>query len=493
MNMLLNSDGYHLTMGYLIGEDAMQTETHILYARSGGPMVVPNLAEIAERYTQWRPTAEDIKEADAYWCAQGIPFARDIWEQIAAMPRMPITIRGAREGEVVMPGEPIAIIEAPAILAAVPEPYFISEVMKSAQLATRFTKIAKALGWERNRVFEVGMRAANSIEDHTASVKVLASVGLGMTSSGVAGMSAGIASGGSMGHRYTQRFTSDYDAFNNAVDRMIEFRKSRGIENRIKLSLLLDTRNTLSSGLPAVVRLITERKAEIAEHLDMSVRLDSGDLDTQVKVIIGAFKWAFAGKSYMPSIIIESGLVPEDIARFERIADEENFPRSKMLYGVGGYLVGAINRDFVSMVYKVSSYGDTPTMKFADEADGGKMSYPGRLTLIERETTSVIERQLVKDEEVAEFESKGWHSVFVDIIVDGKRVVPPMEKEERIRRIEWRWEKLAEGYIGNEKNPSQFPSKPNLSPGVLQEIEDLRKQHFYMRSEVANSYEGQVW
>ncbi len=492
MNILLNSDGYHLTMGYLIGEDAMQMETHILYARSGGPMVVPNLTEIAERYVQWRPTLEDIEEADAYWTAQGVPFARDMWEKIAAMPRMPITIRGVREGEVVMPGEPIAIIEAPAIMAAVPEPYFISEVMKSAQLATRFTKIAMALGWERNRVFEVGMRAANSIEDHNASVKVLASVGLAMTSSGIAGMQAGIASGGSMGHRYTQRFTSDYEAFNNAVDRMIEFRKNRGIENRVKLSLLLDTRDTLDSGLPAAVQVITERAEEIAEHLNMSVRLDSGDLDAQLKVVIGTFMKAFAGETFMPSIIVESGLTPEDIARFERIAEERNFPRSKMLYGVGGYLVGAISRDFVSMVYKVASYGDNATMKFADEADGGKTSYPGRVTLVERETITGIERQLINMEEVAKFESKGWRCVFVKIIVNGERVVPPMEKEERIRRIEWRWEKLARGYLGNEKTPRQFPNKPNMSPGVRRVIEEVRQQHFFTNTKVADSYQGRL-
>lgn len=63
MNIFLTTDGYHLTMGFLINEGALKSETHILYARTGGPLVVPDLAEMVKEYIEWRPTIRDVEEA----------------------------------------------------------------------------------------------------------------------------------------------------------------------------------------------------------------------------------------------------------------------------------------------------------------------------------------------------------------------------------------------------------------------------------------------
>ncbi len=485
MNMLMTTDGYHLTMGFMLGDYSQQMETHIVYARTGGPLVVPNLTDIASRYLEFFPDQQDIIEAEEFWLSQGIPFHRKAWDKISRMKNLPISIRGVREGEVVLPGEPIAIIEAPAVLAAIPEPFFISALMKSTQLATRFTKISKALNWDRKRVFEVGMRAATSITDHIESIEILKSVGLQMSSSGIAAKQADIASGGSMGHRFTQRFNNDYDAFMVAVDKMIEFRLNNRINNKVNVSFLLDTINTLDSGLPAAVKVIKQRINDIRTHLNISVRLDSGNLENQLKVLIRTFRNELSELNYLPSIVIESGLTAVEIARFENIAKSMNYPQQKLLYGVGGYLAGNIDRDFVSMVYKMSSFNNQPTMKFSDEDNNEKESYPGKVSLLEREIDGEIKRLLVKQSEVRKMIFNGWTEVLVDIVKNGEVLIQPSTDEQRIDRLQTRWDSIANGYIGNDKKPAEFRTKPALSQAVKLEMEFIRKQRFNLKNLVA--------
>lgn len=477
MNRLVATDAYHLSMGYLMGEaEALQPETHILYARSGGPLVVPNLSEVLTDYFAWRPSGEDVDQAQRFWSSQGIPFAVDIWRSFMDLPTLPILVRGVTDGEVVLPGDPIAVVQAPAIMAAVPEPYFIGRLMKSMQVATRFTKLSQAVGWERQRLFEVGMRAANSIEDHIDSIRTLERVGLRMTSSGVAGAKTGIATGGSMGHRYTQRFSNDYQAYIQAIDRMLAYKYDRGDSGKVKLSLLLDTRNTLQSGLPAAIKVIQERHDQIKQHLELSVRLDSGDMVQQLSEIIRRFQQELPGPEVWPAIIVESGLTAEVVARFEQVGKAKGYPREKLLYGVGGYLVGGIQRDFISLVYKVSSYNGEPTMKFADERQRGKESYPGNVTLMEKSIDGRIQRLVALREESDGLSQCGWREVFVNLIEDGRYCGPRFDKKQRIAFIERRWQQVSQGYLGDEKYPREFPSKPRLSTGVARLAERLRAQ-----------------
>lgn len=474
MNILTATDGYHIAMGYLMGDAALEPETHVLYARTGGPLVVAGLGSIVEHYLTQGLSEAQVQEAQAYWTQQGVPFPAQAWRALARLPTLPIGIRALPDGTVVLPGEPIAVISAPALLAAVPEPYLIGATMRAVQVATRFTKAAKAVEWERGRLFEVGLRATSSVAEHEASVQVLASVGLGMSSSGVAAASAAIASGGTMGHRYTQRFSDDESAFEQALDRMLAYRRSTATQDKVKLSFLLDTRDTLAAGLPAAVRVIERRFETIVREVDLSVRLDSGDLEAQLRAVASTFQARFATRGWLPGILIESGLNPERIASLEAVVRASRYPREKVGYGLGGYLVGGISRDWIGLVYKLAEAGGRATMKFANEAGGAKESYPGDITLVERDATGRTERQVALRAEVAGLRRAGWRDLMVTIADDGRmlQTAPtPVDLPERIARA---WDHVAGGYIGEEKHASQFPVKPRLSVGVRQSIHRLR-------------------
>jgi hypothetical protein len=88
-------------------------------------------------------------------------------------------------------------------------------------------------------------------------------------------------------------------------------------------------------------------------------------------------------------MILEDGWDLGLTQRFEALREEVAWKPEEQFYGYGGHLVaatapGTLTRDRVAAVWKLSQTGGTPTMKFADEANRGKESVPGRLVLWRR-------------------------------------------------------------------------------------------------------------
>lgn len=486
-NLPLQSDAYHMTMGWLI-HDPMEIETHVLYNRSGGPQVVADLSQLLERLLASVPTAEQVAQAERYWAEQQIPFPASAWYRFAAMTSLPVTVRGLRDGEVALPGDPIAMITGPAALVGAMEGIIIGDQMAGMQLGTRFIKAMAAVGWQSKRLFEVGLRAVDGPEAHIRKLTRQVRMGLAATSHGEAAQQLGIRAVGTMGHRYTQRYTgsnADYLAFNNAVSRMLEYRLAMGITGVLPLSFLPDTRNTLEKGLPAAVKVIKARWDEIVGALQISIRLDSGDLRAQFRTVIETFQAEFSGSGYMPGIIVESGLTPKDIADFEQIAKEMNFDRSLVAYGLGGYLVGAINRDFVSQVYKLTSFGQRsePTMKFGDEPASGKESYPGVFELWELQGPGGLTRELALVGEADRYHKRGARPLFQDLVVNGELQAKAIYPVDEVRSYAYgRWQSVTGNYLGDGDDyrgeDGQPRRRPHYSPGLAQLVKQLREDQF---------------
>jgi hypothetical protein len=88
-------------------------------------------------------------------------------------------------------------------------------------------------------------------------------------------------------------------------------------------------------------------------------------------------------------MILEDGWDLGLTQRFEALREEVGWKPEEQFYGYGGHLVaatapGTLTRDRVAAVWKLSQTGGTPTMKFADDANRGKESVPGRLVLWRR-------------------------------------------------------------------------------------------------------------
>ncbi len=173
-----------------------------------------------------------------------------------------------------------------------------------------------------------------------------------------------------MGHEHVQRYGSDEAAFRAMVERRYQ-----------RSSFLLDTFDTLGSGIPTALRIIGERP----ETKD-SIRYDSGDKEAQYRFAVAESKRL----GVRPVQILEDGFDAAQTRHFERLREEVGWQPEEQVYGYGGYLVAQtsgspLTRDRVSAVYKLSQTGRRPTMKFGDEAGQGKQSVPGRPVVFRRQ------------------------------------------------------------------------------------------------------------
>jgi len=211
------------------------------------------------------------------------------------------------------------------------------------------------------RIFEVGLRAATSIEQHLIALEGCRDAGVRRTSHVLGARLLGMTPVGTMGHEHVQRYGSDDAAFRA----MRERRPQRS-------SYLLDTFDTMRSGLPAAFALLREHGP------GDSIRYDSGDKEAQYR-----YATALAAEhAVRPVHILEDSFDAPLTRRFEALRAELGVRPEEQHYGYGGALVAStagnpFTRDRVSAVYKLSRSGRRATMKFGNEAGAGKESVPG--------------------------------------------------------------------------------------------------------------------
>lgn len=266
----------------------------------------------------------------------------------------------ARQRELVVETLDAVGVAAPAIR--------VDEAGYVAAVRARARELIAAVG-EPSRVFEVGLRAASCVEQHLLALEALRAEGVLRTSHVYGARKLGLVPVGTMGHEHVQRFGSDDAAFRAMVDRRPQ-----------RSSFLLDTYDTVRSGLPAAFALMAERAAA-----GDSIRYDSGDKEAQYRHAVALAKQYGVD----PVHILEDGFDLPQTQRFEQLRRELGVPAERQVYGYGGYLVakpapGPFTRDAVSAVYKLTQTGKQPTMKFGNEAGQGKQSVPGQPVLFRR-------------------------------------------------------------------------------------------------------------
>jgi nicotinate phosphoribosyltransferase len=231
-----------------------------------------------------------------------------------------------------------------------------------ARVTARVKELVDVVGTP-SRLFEVGLRAASCVEQHLLALEGCKASGLTRTSHVFGAKALGLVPVGTMGHEHVQRYGSDEAAFRAMVDR----RPHRS-------SFLLDTFDTIRSGIPTAYSIIRERPAERD-----SIRFDSGDKESQYRVAVQLAR----EQGLRPVMVLEDGFDTELTTRFEALRREVGWAPEDQVYGYGGFLVAQtagtpLTRDRVSAVYKLTQTGQRPCMKFGNEAGSGKQSIPGQ-------------------------------------------------------------------------------------------------------------------
>lgn len=231
-----------------------------------------------------------------------------------------------------------------------------------ARVAEAVGELVAAAGGDEGRIFEVGMRSAVCREQHRIALEACRSVGVMRTSNVELARDLDMVPVGTMGHEHVQRWGADLPAFLAMRDMRVT-----------PPSYLLDTFDTMGSGIHAALQVMRER-----EHA-CSIRYDSGNKFIQYLHACELFHEA----GLQPAHVLEDGLDVEATRHFEKLRDFTSWPSAAQLYGYGGSIVARpmtnpLTRDRVSAVYKLSQTGDAPRMKFGNETGLGKQSVPGR-------------------------------------------------------------------------------------------------------------------
>ncbi len=398
---LLATDGYKLSMAE--AGFPLRKETFYFSFRRGGAQIMPFDGAAMVSSLLPREEAGDYAYLADNEYAMGTAFK-------AAIATGSVTARGAPKGAWVLPREPIVTVTGPSALVSWLEPLLLQTHFR-IQLATLALRDREALAravavvtcaaqrevvretldavgvpmpevrideqayagrvgervrelvsaaHDGSRIFEVGLRAASCIEQHLIALGACKAAGITRTSHVLGARRLGMVPVGTMGHEHVQRYGSDEAAFRAMKERRPQ-----------RSSFLLDTFDTLRSGLPAALEIMAEDRTARD-----SIRYDSGDKEAQYLVAVEKAR----ALDVRPIHVLEDGFDAEQLRHFEALREKSGVLPEEQFYGFGGWLVSqtegsGLTRDRVAAVYKLSQTGKRAVMKFSN--DPGKVSVAG--------------------------------------------------------------------------------------------------------------------
>ena len=259
-----------------------------------------------------------------------------------------------KEGEIVFPTEPVVRVEGNVVETQLIETLLLNTLNFESLIATKAARIRQAAG--DRLLVDFGLRRAQGMGGIQASRAAIAG-GFDKTSNVYSAFHFGLESTGTMAHSWVQSFPDEYQAFRAFADQYPD-----------DCILLLDTYDTLNSGLPNAIRV--GKEMEQAGGKLFGIRLDSGDLaylSKQVRKMLDE-----AGMEYVR--IVASNQLDEYI--IESLIDQ-HAPIDA--FGVGTSLVTGKDEAALDGVYKLSMINGKPTMKLSDNIR--KSTLPGRKSL----------------------------------------------------------------------------------------------------------------
>ena len=168
------------------------------------------------------------------------------------------------EGTPVFPNEPIMTVKAPAIEAQMIETFVLLTLNHQTLIATKANRIVRAA--QGRAVLEFGSRRAQGASGAVLGARAAYIGGCKGTACTITDELYGVPAGGTMAHSWVQMFDSEYDAFKTYCELYPD-----------NPTLLVDTYNTLKSGIPNAIKVFKEVLLPQGKT-KCAIRLDSGDI-----------------------------------------------------------------------------------------------------------------------------------------------------------------------------------------------------------------------
>ena len=261
-----------------------------------------------------------------------------------------------RDGTIVFPNEPILTIKAPIIEAQLVETALLLLINHLSLITSKASRIVRSA--KGRTVMEFGSRRAHGCDSANLGALSACMAGASGTACTLTGFESGVKVLGTMAHSFVQSCNSEFEAFKAYAESFPD--------NAV---LLVDTYDTLKSGIPNVIRVNNEVLAPMGKSVK-GIRIDSGDLAYLTKMARKMLDDAGLTKTQ----ICVSNSLDEYI-----ISDllSQNAPIDS--FGVGENLITSKSCPVLSGVYKLSAVEENgiivPKMKISDNV--GKITNPG--------------------------------------------------------------------------------------------------------------------
>ena len=415
----LHTDLYQINMGYAYFKDGVHERKAYfdVYFRKipfgGGYAVFAGLEKVVEYLNSFEFTDGDIE----YLAGLGY---EDSYLQYLKQMKFTGSIRSVREGEIVFGNEPLIRVEAPLIQAQIIETAILNIVNYQILIATKAARIKHLCPNEP--CMEFGTRRAHEFDAAVWGARAAIIGGFDSTSNVKAAKLFGIPCSGTHAHSFVQAYE----------DEKVAFKKYAAAHK--DCYFLVDTYDTLRSGIPTAIEVADELKDKINF---LGIRLDSGDiayLSKEARKMLDAAGYPNA------KVVASNDLDEATITHLKQEGARID------AWGIGTKLITAYDNPALGAVYKLAcleNENGNMVDRLKVSENPGKLTIPGIKRVyriinkengmaagdyIALESEDISKEKSIKlfhpthtylEKEVENFEARDLH---VDVFKDGRQV-----------------------------------------------------------------------
>lgn len=360
-NLTLMTDLYELTMmqGYFKSQNNKTVVFDMFYRTNpsgGGYAIAAGLEQVIQYIKELKFEKEDID----YLTGLGI-FDADFLEYLSTF-RFSGDIYAIPEGTVVFPREPLLKVVAPIMEAQLVETAILNIINHQSLIATKASRVVYAA--KGDGIMEFGLRRAQGPDAGTYGARAAMIGGCIGTSNVLCGQLFDVPVKGTHAHSWIMSFEDEYTAFKTYANMYPD-----------ACILLVDTYDTLGSGVPNAIRVFREMREAGIKPGYYGIRLDSGDL-------------AYMSKKARK--MLDDAGFPDAVISASSDLDEYLIESLKLQgakitsWGVGTNLITSADNPAFGGVYKLAAIKDDngkyiPKIKLSENS--AKVTNPGNKTV----------------------------------------------------------------------------------------------------------------
>lgn len=444
-NLSLLADFYEFTManGYLKEKVHEHITYFDLYFRSvpdkGGFAIFAGLEQFVKYIKNLHFEEDDIE----YFKSKGI-FSDEFIDYLKNF-EFECDVWAMEEGTVVFPNEPLLIVRGPAIQAQMIETMALILINHQTLIATKTNRIVKSA--DGRAVMEFGSRRAQGADAATIGARAAYIGGVVGSANAYADKLYGVPALGTMAHSWVMMFENEYEAFRAYAETFPD-----------DTTLLVDTYDTLKSGIPNAIKVFDEVLKPMGKR-PTGIRLDSGDIAYLSKKARKMLDEA----GYEDCKIVASSALDEF-----KIKDMLDQGAKVDSFGVGERLITSMSHPVFGGVYKLIATEEdgniTPKIKISENVE--KITTPGFKQVYRfydnDDNKAIADLVCLHEEEINDDEIEIFHPVhtwkrktltnfhtkklLVPIFEKGKLVyeLPSLEdiKKNKEREVDTLWEEV---------------------------------------------------